>query len=116
MNKKFSYLKGILAEFYVVFYLFCKFYKIISWRHKTSFGELDIIAVKGKKIYFIEVKYRSDRDVLLWSLSNYQINRMKNASSDFIMKNVKYCEYDMVFDAFFISFPYIFKRIRNITM
>ena len=49
---------GQRGEIEAITYLHKKGYKIIEQNYQTHWGELDIIALKDKKITFIEVKTR----------------------------------------------------------
>ncbi len=65
MNKKQSYEKqGRQAEKRVVQYLRLRGYKIWDQRYKTTEGEIDIIAQKGKIFAFIEVKQRANQHAI----------------------------------------------------
>ena len=53
---------GALGEALAANYLRRRFYKIITTGYRGRFGEIDIIAQKGKYLVFVEVKLRkSDR-------------------------------------------------------
>ncbi|MBR3753554.1 MAG: YraN family protein [Clostridia bacterium] len=52
-------IKGDMGEAYTRKRLKRKFYKILDTNYSCRFGEIDIIARKGKYICFIEVKTRS---------------------------------------------------------
>lgn len=54
-----SYEIGVIGEKASVEYLKKNKYKIVTTNFKTTFGEIDIIATKGKEIVFFEVKTRS---------------------------------------------------------
>lgn len=51
---------GRLAESAAADYLQKLGYKILDQNWKTKYCEIDIVAEKGKQIYFIEVKYRKN--------------------------------------------------------
>jgi putative endonuclease len=79
-----AHLTGRLAEIAVIIILKIQLYKILTYRHRNHFGEIDIIALKNKTIFFIEVKSRSNSRILLESLRHKQIKRIKNAASYFM--------------------------------
>ncbi len=54
---------GELGEEEAVNYLVNKGFKIIERNHTRKWGELDIIAVKGNVLHFIEVKSITVRDI-----------------------------------------------------
>lgn len=49
---------GKLGEKYVIQYLLSSGYLIVKHNYYTRWGEIDIIAKKSNKLYFIEVKTR----------------------------------------------------------
>lgn len=95
---------GIVAEYVVsLIYMLC-FYRILHYRYKTYLGEIDIIAVRGKTLVFIEVKARK-RGISDEVISEKQLERIKNGAEIFISKNSKYSGYNMRFDFAFVQ-PY----------
>ncbi|MCF8462482.1 MAG: YraN family protein [Rickettsiaceae bacterium] len=81
-----------------------RWYRIVSWQFKIhKFGEVDLIAIKGKKIVFIEVKYRKTILDLQLLVHNSQIRRIKLMSKIFLMKYPKYNDYDIRFDLAIVS-------------
>jgi putative endonuclease len=49
---------GRLAELLAAFIMTAKGYRVLARRARTPFGEIDLIAVRGQRLAFIEVKYR----------------------------------------------------------
>ena len=85
-----------------------KFYRVIERRYKTKAGEIDIIAIRGKTLVFIEVKRRNNRSELFESITPKQKHRIYNAAEIFIGKNPIYSNHKKRFDAILIqteSFP-----------
>ncbi|MDA3958248.1 YraN family protein, partial [Oceanispirochaeta sp.] len=66
--------KELLGEQKAVEYLQSSGYQIIKRNFRKSFGEVDIIAVKGRKIIFCEVK---NWDYLGWEDLHFSINKSK---------------------------------------
>lgn len=58
-NKQFGYLGEKIAKFYLQLNQF----QILKCNFKCKFGEIDIIAQKGKYIHFIEVKTRKNKNI-----------------------------------------------------
>lgn len=52
-------IKGDIGEIDAVEFLKKKKFKILQTNYKTKFGEIDIVALDGKTIVFVEVKRRS---------------------------------------------------------
>ncbi len=98
VDKKRTYRLGIFAEKVAIFLLRLKGYKILQWRYKTKFGEIDLIAQKAKTIVFVEVKMRSSKIIIEEVLSFHQTARIKKAAHFFISQNSKFYEYNLRFD------------------
>lgn len=100
---------GLIAEYFITFIYILKFYQILHHRIRNYGGEVDIVAIRGKTLVFIEVKARkSDYDDVL--LSQYQQRRIKKAAEIFISKNSKYKSHDIRFD-FVVVKPYMLPLI-----
>jgi putative endonuclease len=79
---------GIYAEKLAMCFLIVKGYKILAWRYKTPFGEIDIIAKKNNFLVFIEVKSSLKKILNIEiALRKDQINRMFRATNYFIKTN-----------------------------
>jgi len=53
-----AYRHGLLAETVAALLLRLKGHRIIARRYKTPVGEIDLVALKGKRLAFAEVKLR----------------------------------------------------------
>ena len=113
MNKK---QKGNFAEFYARLLLRLKGYRIIEKNlitgRGTTAGEIDIIALKGKTIVFVEVKERQTLENALYAIKPMQQKRIFNAAKFYLQRHPKYQTYDIRFDAVFVSQLKI-KHIKN---
>ena len=58
MFKHSNYKRGKLGEKIAKTFLAQKGYRIIDSNFQTRFGEIDLIATKGKKLVFVEVKLK----------------------------------------------------------
>lgn len=52
---------GRYGEVLAALFLNCKGYRILDRNYRNSFGELDLVAQKGRVLVFIEVKTRSSK-------------------------------------------------------
>ncbi len=100
--RQIRYYFGLLAEHIACLYLRLKFYQIIAKRYKTPFGEVDIIARKGRRIIFIEIKARRDTSLMDF-ISKHQQQRITQAAQYFLLKFSKYQTYDLRFDAIIMN-------------
>ena len=62
-----AYRHGLLAETIAALLLRLKVHRIIARRYKTLDGEIDLVALKGKRLAFVEVKQRKTFDEAGWS-------------------------------------------------
>jgi putative endonuclease len=51
--------RGRLSEYVAAIYLMAKGYRILTLRHRTPMGEIDIIARRRDLVIFVEVKARA---------------------------------------------------------
>jgi len=63
-----AYRHGLLAETIAALLLRLKGHRILARRFKTPVGEIDLVALKGKRLAFVEVKRRKTFDEAGWSL------------------------------------------------
>lgn len=111
-KKQKSYKFGLYAEVFVMAFLTLKFYRILAWRYKTKFGEIDIIAKRGNEIAFIEVKARNNLENLELVTSN-QKSRITDAAKIFLNKNSHYNQHNILFNLIIVKFPFTLKFIKN---
>lgn len=81
---------GALGERACVKYLRRRFYKIAATDFKTVFGEIDIIAYKGKTIVFAEVKTRGEnsRGAPREAVNSEKLYRIRK-TAEYFMKSYK---------------------------
>ena len=56
-----AYRRGLFAETVAALLLRLKGYAIVARRYKTPVGEIDLVALKGKRLAFVEVKRRKTK-------------------------------------------------------
>ena len=93
---------GHISEWLAAAFLMTKGYRILALRRKTSAGEIDLIAVRGKRLAFIEVKRRSTLEQAEASLAPRQQSRIHNAALLWIARQPRYQTHEICFDAVFI--------------
>ncbi len=79
-----SYTKGILAEYLAAILLIFKGYRILERRHKTPWGEIDLIAKRWETLIFIEVKRRKTFIQGLEAITSHQQRRIENAGQAYL--------------------------------
>lgn len=94
-----TYERGRKAEQEAELYLRRRGYKVIARNVKTKLGEIDLVALKGKLIVFVEVKARSSDEfgTPVEGLSPKQQRRIRQAAELFLSKR-GWSERDRRFD------------------
>jgi putative endonuclease len=90
--------KGRRAERLAAWFLALKGYRVITRRARTGVGEIDLIALKGDIVAFIEVKYRPDARTALDSIGARQQRRIAAAARAFLAHNPQWAEKTLRFD------------------
>jgi putative endonuclease len=57
-KRKKAYRFGIASEKIAALFLRCKGYRIVAERYRNAYGEIDIVAARGKTLIAVEVKAR----------------------------------------------------------
>jgi putative endonuclease len=81
-----NYKFGKIAEISACFFLIIKGYKILKRNYKNHYGEIDIIAKKGKIFAAIEVKARKSAVSFDEIVTRKQVNRITNSFQIFLNK------------------------------
>lgn len=98
-----SFKRGLSAEFLCRLFLRLKLYRILSSRCRTPLGEIDIVAAKGKKLAFIEVKARPCEALCAEAVSKEQQKRIIRAARAFLARNPRFGSFDLRFDVMLVA-------------
>lgn len=79
-----------------------KGYRIIARRVVTPVGEIDIVALRGGRLAFIEVKMRASRAAAEASVSENQRRRVHRAALAWLARHPAYQEKELGFDLVFV--------------
>ncbi len=82
--------EGIAAD-----YLIDRGFDIIEENFRSKFGEIDIVARKGNKLYFVEVKTRANRKrgMPYEAVNKRKIHQIKKAATYYLLENDKYKDF-----------------------
>jgi putative endonuclease len=97
------YWLGHWSEWLASVYLMVCGYRILARRFRSPFGEVDIIARRGKRLAFVEVKRRPTLAEAEWSLTPTQAERIGRAAEDWMRRHPRYREHEMGMDLLLIS-------------
>lgn len=115
-QKEKTYDRGIMAEGAAEIFLRAKGYKIIERRYKTKVGEVDIIALDGDVLVFVEVKARATLDDALFSITPKMRGRISDAAMAFLTENPNYTMRPMRFDVMAVKLPFTIRHMENAFM
>jgi putative endonuclease len=102
IERQARYRAGLWAEVFAAIALMLKGYRILARRRKTRSGEIDLIAVRGTKLAFVEVKARPSLEAAEASISNLQARRMRSASEQWLARSPRYQNHEQRFDALYV--------------
>lgn len=111
MRRKTRYYQGILAEYWVQFYLHIFAYRCLYRRYRTPIGEIDLIMRRGKQLVFIEVKQRKTQRASLMAVHRKNQQRVVKAAQWFLHAHPKLQHCQFRFDVVGVSW---YGRISHI--
>ena len=93
-----AYRSGLFAETVTALLLRLKGHRIVAQRYKTPVGEIDLVALKGKRLAFIEVKRRRTAEDAAWTLPAKQRRRIVRAAQYWLAGHPDFANHDIAFD------------------
>ena len=78
--------RGRWAERLAAWWLIAKGYRILARNQRTPFGEIDLVARRGRLIALVEVKARVDRTSALEALRPIQQQRIARAGAWYVAR------------------------------
>lgn len=105
--------RGRLAELAAALLLIVKGYRILARRHKSATGEIDLIAVRGRRLAFVEVKLRSTREEALSSIGPRQTARVRSAAQRWVWRHPSFREHEIGLDAVLIGRSFVPRHVAN---
>jgi putative endonuclease len=101
-ERRARYRLGHYAEWAAAAVLLARGYWILARREKTPLGEIDIIAVRGRRIAFIEVKRRDSLEAAEASITPAQRTRTRRAAGLWLARNARYQTHEQGYDVIFV--------------
>ena len=96
------YRRGRFSELVAAALLLAKGYRILDRRCRTPYGEIDLIAVRAKRLAFVEVKRRATRLEAEAALTPYQARRIVRAAAYWVSRHPRYRDHDRGLDAILV--------------
>ena len=94
--------RGLAAELIAAGLLMAKGYRILARRLRTPYGEIDIVAARGRRVAFVEVKRRRTIAEAEAALTPAQARRIGDAAEWWIGRHIRYRDHEMGLDAVLI--------------
>lgn len=105
--------RGRISEGLAAAVLIAKGYRILGRRVKTHAGEIDLIAARGKRIAFIEVKRRLTLEDAEAAITRKQAARIRHAANLWLARHPRYQEREIGFDVIFLVPRHWPRHIEN---
>lgn len=103
LERRARYRRGHWAEFLASLALMLKGYQILARRYKSRSGEIDLIAIRGGKLAFVEVKRRPTLRDAQASITPKQSLRLRRAAAQWLAQRPRFSQFDQRFDAVFVT-------------
>ncbi len=97
-----AFRRGHYAEFAAAAYLMAKGHRILARRFKTYLGEIDLIAKKGRRVVFVEVKHRTTIEDCEAAVTPLARRRVHGAADLWLARHERFQEHEFGFDLIFI--------------
>ena len=93
---------GHVAEWAAAACLMLRGYRILARRWKTPGGEIDLIALRGRRLAFVEVKHRALLVEAEASITVRQRRRIRHGAGLWLARHAAYCNHEIGFDLVFV--------------
>ena len=91
-----------MSEWVAAAALLAKGYRILARRWRTPYGEIDLIAVRGRRLAFVEVKRRATRLEGEAAITPRQARRIARAAEFWVSRNPAYRDHEQGLDVIFV--------------
>ena len=97
------YRRGRVSEWLAAAVLLAKGYRILARRCRTPYGEIDLIAVRGRRLAFVEVKRRATRLEGEAAIRPRQADRIARAAGFWVSRNPVYRDHEQGLDVVLVT-------------
>lgn len=94
--------RGRSSEWLAALLLLTKGYRILARRYKTPLGEIDIVARRGRRLAFVEVKARRTFAECEAAIAPQAARRIRRAAELWLARRPAEQERDIAFDVVFV--------------
>jgi putative endonuclease len=93
-----AYRDGIMAETQAAWLYRLKGYRVVAMPYRSPVGEIDLVASKGARLAFLEVKRRKSQDEAVFAVTARQKRRIVRAAQYWIASHPDFVGRDIAFD------------------
>lgn len=104
---------GLAAESRAAWLLRLTGWRILARRWSAGAGEVDIVALRGRTLAFVEVKARADFTAAAEAVTPRQQARIRRGAESFLAKRPAYAGYVVTFDVVLVAPGRLPKRLPN---
>jgi putative endonuclease len=104
-----AYRHGLYAESVAAWLLRLKGHRILARRYKTPVGEIDLVALKGRRLAFVEVKQRRSFEDAHFALPARARRRIVRAAQYWLAGHPSFAGHELAFDVV-LSAPWAWPR------
>jgi putative endonuclease len=97
-----AFWRGHYAEYAAAAFLVAKGHRILARRFKTHVGEIDLIAKRGRRVAFIEVKHRATIEDCQDAVTPLTRRRVHGAADLWLARHERYQGCNLGFDLIFV--------------
>ena len=97
-DRRLAYGLGLDAETRAAWMLRLKLWRILDRRWKCPAGEIDLVAVRGRTLAFVEVKARATEEAAIESVTPRARARIAAAADLWVARHSWYADHDRRFD------------------
>lgn len=97
------YRRGHIAELVAAVLLMAKGYRILARRWRSPYGEIDLIARRGRRLAFVEVKRRPSRAEAEAAITPRQSGRYARAAAFWVSRYPAFAEHEWALDIVFVT-------------
>jgi len=108
-RRRAAHAKGHRAELAAAAVLTLKGYRILARRYRCAAGEIDLVARRGRRYAFVEVKVRPSAEAGALAVSVQQQHRIARAAEHWLARNAAAGDYDVSFDVVLVT-PWAWPR------
>lgn len=97
------YRRGHVSEWLAAAALLARGYRVLGRRVRTPYGEIDLIAVRGRRLAFVEVKRRATRLEGEAAITPRQAGRIARAAEFWVNRHRFYRDHEQGLDVVLVT-------------